>query len=172
MKNAILLACGLILVLLFFWGCPAPIVTNCEAPQVCMEPVTCDECPPACELPKVCAEPVICEECEVCPDPIECPVCPDVPVDTTARLTWNPNTEPDMAGYKVYWGYASGNYTSWEELPGTPTSPSHIIENLHPGQIYFFAVTAYDTSGNESGHSNEVSKQIEEDTTIAMLIEW
>ena len=26
-------------------------------------------------------------------------------------LEWDPNAEPDLAGYKVYYGYASGNYS-------------------------------------------------------------
>ncbi len=73
-----------------------------------------------------------------------------------AVLSWDPNTEPDLAGYKVYSGTASGIY-------GTPIDTGNLttqtVTGLSSG-TYFFAVTAYDTSGNESGFSNEVSKTI------------
>lgn len=74
----------------------------------------------------------------------------------SANLSWNANTEPDLAGYKVYIGTASGSY-------GSPTPvgivTSYTASGLSDG-TYFFAVTAVDTSGNESGFSNEVSKTL------------
>ena len=70
------------------------------------------------------------------------------------RLAWDPNTEPDLAGYRVYWGTASGSY-------GTPanagTATTYTITGLTAGQTYQLAVKAYDSSNNESGFSNEVS---------------
>jgi hypothetical protein len=38
--------------------------------------------------------------------------------------------------------------------------PSYTISNLGIGSTYYFAVTEYNTSGLESGFSNEVSKSI------------
>jgi len=68
-------------------------------------------------------------------------------------LSWNANTEPDLAGYKVYYGNSSRNY-------GTPinagNATSYTVTGLTPG-TFFFAITAYDTSGNESGFSAEAS---------------
>jgi len=68
-------------------------------------------------------------------------------------LQWDPNSESDLAGYKVYYGTASGTY-------GTPitigTQVSYTFTQLAPG-TYYFAVTAYNTAGLESGFSNEVS---------------
>ncbi|TLY16885.1 MAG: hypothetical protein E6K69_03110 [Nitrospirae bacterium] len=79
------------------------------------------------------------------------------PTSGTATLTWNASTSSDVAGYKVYLGTASGVY-------GPPTSVGNVITsqvtNLQSGTTYFFAVTAVDTSGNESTFSNEVSKSI------------
>jgi hypothetical protein len=70
------------------------------------------------------------------------------------RVAWDANTEPDLAGYRVYWGAASGSY-------GTPQSAglntAHTITGLTAGLTYYVAVKAFDSSNNESGFSNEVS---------------
>ena len=84
----------------------------------------------------------------------------------TASLSWNANTEPDLAGYKVYYGTVSGSY-------GSPTSvgntTNYTVTGLANGS-YFFAVTAIDTSGNESGFSNEVSKTISTGDTAPPIL--
>ena len=79
------------------------------------------------------------------------------PMSSSATLTWNPNTETDLAGYKVYVGTASGTYGAPIDVGNVTTFQ---VVNLSQGQTYYFAVTAYDYSGNESGFSNEVSKTI------------
>lgn len=73
----------------------------------------------------------------------------------TVQVTWNPNTEPDLAGYKLYHGTASGQYGEPVDV-GNVTG--HVME-ITPqyGATYYFALTAYDTSGNESGYSDEAS---------------
>src|SRR5664279_5874160 len=71
----------------------------------------------------------------------------------SVNLSWNHNPEPDIAGYHVLIGVASGQYTqSIDAGPVTTTT----ISNLSAGTTYFFAVTAY-TSGFESLPSSEVS---------------
>jgi len=79
-----------------------------------------------------------------------------------AQVSWTANTEPDLAGYKVYYGTSSGVYTTVIDvgLTATPATPSHTIYNLTKGVTYFFNVTAYDTSNNESGFGTEVSKLV------------
>jgi hypothetical protein len=62
-----------------------------------------------------------------------------------------------LAGYKIYYGAASGNYTASVDVKNV-TSISLSTLDLQSGQTYYFAVTAYDAAGNESGYSNEVSK--------------
>ena len=71
-------------------------------------------------------------------------------------LSWSSNTEPDLGGYKVYYGAASHTYGN-PVVIGLQTS--YTVTGLSNG-TYYFSVTAYDTSGNESGFSNEVSKAI------------
>ena len=73
----------------------------------------------------------------------------------TVQVTWNPNTEPDLAGYKIYYGTASGVYGDPIDV-GNVTG--HVMEiTPQHGATYYFALTAYDTSGNESGYSDEAS---------------
>jgi hypothetical protein len=77
------------------------------------------------------------------------------PASGMAKLTWDPNTESDLGGYKVYAGTTPGSYSSPIDV-GKLTSFEVI--NLESGKTYYFAVTAYNTSGQESGYSNEASK--------------
>jgi hypothetical protein len=85
------------------------------------------------------------------------------PPVNTVTLTWaapttNADGTPltDLAGYKIYYGTISGNYTEVIDVGNVIT---YKVEGRQPG-TYYFAVTAYDTSGNESDYSNEVSKII------------
>ena len=81
------------------------------------------------------------------------------PATSSATVTWDANTDLDLAGYKVYRATASGAYGApIATLSGNVTS--YISASLQVGTTYFFIVTAYDTAGNESLHSNEVSKSI------------
>lgn len=72
-------------------------------------------------------------------------------------LSWNPNTESDLAGYKIYQSTLSGQYGAPVATIGTVTQHTLALPALTVDQTYFFSVTAYDVSGNESGKSNEVS---------------
>lgn len=73
----------------------------------------------------------------------------------TINVSWNPNTEPDLAGYRLYVGEVSGQYGEPIDV-GNVTG--HVME-ITPqyGATYYFALTAYDTSGNESGYSDEAT---------------
>jgi len=85
---------------------------------------------------------------------------PPDPSIGNATLTWTANTESDLAGYKVYVGTASGTYG----FPGSAfligKVTSYTVSNLPKGQTYFFAISAYDSAGNESPLSAEVSKSL------------
>lgn len=79
-----------------------------------------------------------------------------VPAAHAAQVTvaWDSNPEPDVTGYKVYYGTSSGNYTVTYDA-GNNTSA--VITGLLAGVTYYFAAVAYDALNNESGFSNEVS---------------
>lgn len=72
-------------------------------------------------------------------------------------LAWDANIEPDLAGYKLYWGLSSGNY-EWNVDVGNVTE--YTIKTIPPWVLVFYAATAYDTDGNESDYSNEVKHVI------------
>jgi fibronectin type 3 domain-containing protein len=81
------------------------------------------------------------------------------PATSSATLTWNANTESDLAGYKIYRATTSGGYGApIATLQGNVTT--YIAAGLQSGTTYFFVITAYDSAGNESPLSNEVSRSI------------
>jgi len=87
-------------------------------------------------------------------------VAPTPPPPNSAILTWRPNRESDLAGYKIYVGTSSGTYN----FPGSPFRvdkvATYTVTNLQQKTTYFFAISAYDIAGNESPLSNEASKSI------------
>ncbi len=72
----------------------------------------------------------------------------------SVNLAWNASPSADVGGYYVYLGVESGNYTNKLDV-GQVTSAT--ISNLVDGLTYYFAVTAYNSSGLESDYSNEMS---------------
>jgi len=72
----------------------------------------------------------------------------------SATLAWQPSSDPAVTGYKLYYGVASHTYTNSID---TGRSTTAIVSNLVKGSTYYFAVTAYDSSGTESPFSNEAS---------------
>lgn len=77
-----------------------------------------------------------------------------IPGNQQVTLNWDSISSEYTEGYKIYWGNASGVYGGDINL-GNVTS--HTITGLTAGTTYYFAVTAYDAVGNESGLSSEVS---------------
>ena len=68
-------------------------------------------------------------------------------------LEWNANPEPDIAGYKVFYGTASHTYTAQRDV-GNVTQT--VVPELTLGAVYFFAVAAYNAAGLEGKLSPEV----------------
>jgi hypothetical protein len=72
----------------------------------------------------------------------------------TIELTWSRNTEPDLAGYRVYRAFENNPF---ERIKETQDSTSYSDRNIESGKSYRYAVTAIDLSGNESKMSEPVT---------------
>ncbi|GAH67252.1 unnamed protein product, partial [marine sediment metagenome] len=80
-----------------------------------------------------------------------------IPSDQQITLTWNANSEPDLAKYRIYRDTSSPAETLIDSVVGSPPDNSYTDTGLTNGQEYFYFITAVDSSGNESGYSAEVS---------------
>lgn len=67
-------------------------------------------------------------------------------------VDWNPNPEPDLAGYTLYFGAAADSLVP-AVFVEKPTALAKIT-GLENGKTYFYAVDAQDTSGNHSPKSS------------------
>ena len=90
----------------------------------------------------------------------------------SVTLSWNPNPEPDIAGYRVYLPDNSYRTTSGDpkviEVGNTTTLT---IPNLGEGTTYLFTVAAYSTASLESQASVEVSYTgCDSDTTLLPVV--
>jgi len=75
-----------------------------------------------------------------------------IPVSVT--LAWDANSETNVAGYIVYYGTTSSNYTSTTNV-GNQTSAT--LTGLSAGTRYYFSATAFDQDGLESDFAPEIS---------------
>lgn len=87
-----------------------------------------------------------------------------LPADVT--LAWDPNTEPDLEGYGVYFKkdapgppYDLFGNVALTELTD-PDNPTFTLSGLQKGSQYYITLTAYDTAGNESGYADPVCAEI------------
>jgi len=93
------------------------------------------------------------------------------PTDSTSTedvsLSWSaPVTREDgdllslseLEGYRVYYGTGKDDLNALVDLNDSAET-TYIVTGLSPG-IYYFAVTAYDFDGLESGYSEIVSKEV------------
>jgi hypothetical protein len=82
-----------------------------------------------------------------------------VPVGNhAATLSWNPSPSL-VAGYFIYRGATSGGpYSKVSNAPDANTT--YTDSSVAAGQSYYYVVTAVDSKGVESSHSNEVSATI------------
>lgn len=74
----------------------------------------------------------------------------------TIRLSWDANTEPDVNGYKLYAGRATGVYNA----AGSPKTFGLVTSgtfDIDADGDWFFALTATDSEGLEGEHSAEIT---------------
>jgi hypothetical protein len=69
------------------------------------------------------------------------------------QLVWERNTEPDLAGYRIYRAIAGG---AFEQLAGIIQIPSYSDRTVEHGKTYRYAISAVDQTGNESARTQAV----------------
>jgi hypothetical protein len=74
--------------------------------------------------------------------------------DNRVDLSWSNNHEGDLAGYNIYY---STSYDGQYSLIGSSTTNYYIDESASNGVLNYYAVTAFDESGNESNLSKDVA---------------
>jgi len=102
---------------------------------------------------------------------------PSISAAERVTLAWDENTEPNIAGYRIYYRIGSSgarvissyNGTGIENGDSPIVVPVYEDENLDPrftemtlhgldeNRDYYFVVTAYNTEGLESAPSNEAA---------------
>lgn len=82
----------------------------------------------------------------------------------TVALSWDANTESTLAGYKVYYQADSSSLPFQGTGAAEGAAPVDVynkttatISGLDSSRTYYFAITAYDTTGTESSYSNIVT---------------
>jgi hypothetical protein len=70
------------------------------------------------------------------------------------RASWRASPEPDLAGYRVFWGTDTLSYA--DSLDAGPDTTA-VITGLAPGTRYFATALARDAAGHESGFAAEAS---------------
>ena len=103
--------------------------------------------------------------------------CPPIPAQnlkltartpTSASFSWDASKIGDLAGYKFYYDTDSSGYPYANSVDlGNVITKS--LTGLTAGKTYYVAVTTYDTDGNESWYSKEVSVTMNNTPVIAAV---
>ena len=73
--------------------------------------------------------------------------------DEEVYVRWYPNGEEDLDGYGVWRSFDDINFDLIDEVG--PDASEYVDQDVRNGETYFYAVTAFDTIGNESDLSPE-----------------
>ena len=92
---------------------------------------------------------------------------PSILLAASIKLSWQPNTEPDLKGYHIYFGTQPRNYG-----PPIPVDlvTTYTLAGIEENRLYYFAISAIDTNNNESGFSDEIAKLISVPDTLSPTI--
>ena len=84
---------------------------------------------------------------------LKCAIATTVSATQSVTVIWDANSEPDVIGYRLFYGRESRVYTNQVDVPG----PMAVASNLSEGETYYFAAVAYNIIGLESQLSAEIS---------------
>jgi fibronectin type 3 domain-containing protein len=81
------------------------------------------------------------------------------PPQHSVALTWTASTSNGVVGYNIYRGTVSGGPYA-EINTALDTSTNDTDSTVQGGQTYYYVVTAVDSTGAESGYSNQTTAVI------------
>ena len=84
---------------------------------------------------------------------LSCLITPASVLAAQVTFAWDDTCDPNLAGYIVYYGYASGHYEGAVDVDMQITST---FLDLAEAQAYYFAVASYDANGEESELPSEI----------------
>ncbi len=92
------------------------------------------------------------------------------PNETYINISWNPNPESDLAGYRIY----RSNGGDFEIIGFTPSPDTSYNDDTGiPPKTFSYKISAYDSTGNESALSDAVtaSTTSASDSTLLDMVE-
>jgi hypothetical protein len=78
--------------------------------------------------------------------------------ERSINLIWDPNAEPDLAGYLVF----RGTGDQLDQITPNPIADATFTDAVEPGVRYVYAIKAVDKAGNSSGWSERVEEMARE----------
>jgi hypothetical protein len=79
------------------------------------------------------------------------------PSASAIELSWDANSESDLAGYRVYRSVIGG---AFEKIADVSEIPTYSDKAVQAGKTYRYQITAVDKSGNESSRSTAVEADL------------
>ncbi|MFA5926574.1 MAG: carboxypeptidase regulatory-like domain-containing protein [Patescibacteria group bacterium] len=90
--------------------------------------------------------------------------------DTRATLSWTNPTDADLTGIKVYRSTTSGTLGDWITTITGTTTTTYADTNLTNETTYYYTIKAYDTSGNLSSNTDQVSTKPSVATPVSTAV--
>jgi hypothetical protein len=87
-----------------------------------------------------------------------------IPQAKALTLAWDRNREPDIAGYKLYYGQTNSATT----ILNVGNSTNITVNNLGAGKTYYFYVTAYNTASLESSPSQRINYTVPQNADLTV----
>lgn len=99
------------------------------------------------------------------------PLIRPIVVANRVALRWDRNLEPDLAGYRVYWGFrGDGTFGNLQDVGLDTTVEIGVMgQDIAVTARLWAAITAYDAAGNESSFSTAVSMVVTPDSSVWLL---